>query len=158
MFCSTPNADSNTIASKVQMHSTSHNVSYYKYGKDGSKCYFNFPRPLVEEIYVDKCNSLNFKQNNMYINLWNLLIALLLQFNYNITFIDFANNVLVLIYYIINYATKRDASQYQRIMSVAFVENAYHQLQTTNGTTNINSIVRVSNIFALKVFNRLAYN
>ena len=67
-FRATLDADSNKTASKVQMHSTSHNASCYKYGKSGSKCRFNFPRPLVEETYVDKCNSLHFKQNNVWIN------------------------------------------------------------------------------------------
>ena len=70
-FCVTLDADSNKIASKIQMHSTSHNASCYKYGKSESKCRFNFSRPLVEEIYIDKCNSLYFKQNNVWINPWN---------------------------------------------------------------------------------------
>lgn len=74
-FCASLDADSNKVASKVQMHSTSHNTSCYKYGKSGSKCRFNFPRPLVEETFVDKYNSLHFKRNNVWINPWNPAIA-----------------------------------------------------------------------------------
>lgn len=65
VFRTTLIADSNKVASKVQMHSISHNASCYKFGKSGSKCRFNFPGPLVKETYVNKCNCLHFKQNNM---------------------------------------------------------------------------------------------
>lgn len=41
--CATPSAVLNKVASKVHMHSFSHNTSYYKYGKINSKCHFNFP-------------------------------------------------------------------------------------------------------------------
>lgn len=97
-FCITLDADSNKNVSKVQTHSTFHNASYYKYGKSGSKCHFNFPRPHIEETYVDKCNSLYFKQNNVWVNPWNPAIASLLQSNHDITFITSANNALALIY------------------------------------------------------------
>ncbi len=60
-FRATLVADSNKVASKVQMHSPSHNASCYKYSKSGSRCRFNFPRPLVEEIHVDKYNNIHFK-------------------------------------------------------------------------------------------------
>lgn len=73
---------------------------------------------------MNKYNNFYFKQNNIWINPWNPAIALLLWFNYNITF---ANNTFVLIYYITNYATKKDTSKYQRIMGAIFVKNAYNQ-------------------------------
>lgn len=43
-------------------------------------------------------------------------------------------------------------------MGATFVKNTYDQLQTINDTITINIIVRVFDKFALKVFNRLAYN
>ena len=43
-------------------------------------------------------------------------------------------------------------------MSAAFVKTAYDQSQTTNNTTTINTIVRVPDQFALRAFNRLAYD
>ncbi len=60
-FRATLAADSNKVASKVQMQSPSHNALYYKYGKSGSRCCFNFPRPLIEETHVDKYNNIHFK-------------------------------------------------------------------------------------------------
>lgn len=44
------------------------------------------------------------------------------------------------------------------IIGTAFVKNAYNQLQITNNTFTINTIIEVSNKFALKTLNRLAYN
>lgn len=73
---------------------------------------------------MDKYNNFYFKQNNIQINIWNPAIALLLRFNYNIAF---ANNTFILIYYITNYATKKNTSKYQRIMDAIFVKNAYNQ-------------------------------
>ncbi len=140
------------------MYSPLHNTLYYKYGKSGSKFRFNFPQPLVEETYIDKYNNIYFKQNNVWVNSWNPAIALLLWSNHNITFIVSANNVLALIYYITNYAIKRDASQYQRIMSAAFMKSAYDKSQSPSNTTSPDTNVGLPDKFALKAFNKLAYN
>lgn len=43
-------------------------------------------------------------------------------------------------------------------MSVAFVKNAYDKSQTTNDTTTTSTIVGVLDKFALRAFNRLAYD
>lgn len=94
----------------------------------------------------------------MWINPWNLAIALLLRFNHDIIFIAFTNNIFIPIYYITNYTTKKDASQYQKIIRAVFVKNVYNQLQISNNTTIIDIIIGVPNKFALKAFNRLAYN
>ncbi len=42
-FRATLAADSNKVASKVQIHSPLQNASCYKYSKSGSRCRFNFP-------------------------------------------------------------------------------------------------------------------
>ncbi len=68
VFCAILTADSNKVASKVQMHSPSHNASCYKYGKSSSRCCFNFPQPLVEEIHINKYNNIHFKRNNVWVN------------------------------------------------------------------------------------------
>ncbi len=157
-FRATLAADSNKVASKVQMHSPLYNASYYKYGKSGSRCHFHFPQPLVEEIHVDKYNNIHFKQNNVWVNHWNLAIALLLRSNHNITFIASANNTLALIYYITNYTTKGDISQYQRIMGAAFVKNTYDESQSPSNTTTLDTNIGLPEKFALRAFNRLAYD
>ncbi len=83
---------------------------------------------------------------------------MLLWSNYDITFIASANNVLALIYYIINYATKGDASQYQRIMDTTFVKNTYDESQPPSNTTSSNTNIGLPDKFALRAFNRLAYD
>ncbi len=83
---------------------------------------------------------------------------MLLRSNHDITFIASANNALALIYYITNYATKGDVSQYQRIMGAAFVKNAYDESQPPSNTTSPDTNVGLPDKFALRAFNRLAYN
>ena len=43
-------------------------------------------------------------------------------------------------------------------MGAAFVKSAYDQSQTTNDTTTTDTIVGVPDKFALRAFNRLAYD
>lgn len=88
-------------------------------------------------------------------------MASLLRSNHDITFIASANNALALIHYITYYATKGDVSQYQGIMGAAFVKNAYNQSQTIRDITtsyNTKTIAGLPDKFALRAFNRLAYD
>ncbi len=90
----------------------------------------------------------------MWVNLWNPALASILRSNHDVTFIASSNNALALIYYITNYATKGDCSQYQRIMGAAFVNKAYDDMQSSaNVITNM-----PPDKFALRAFNCLAYN
>ncbi len=90
----------------------------------------------------------------MWVNLWNLVRVSILRSNYDITFDSSSNNTLVLIYYITNYATKGNCSQYQRIMGAAFVKKAYNDIQPS--TIVITYVA--PNKFAFKAINHLAYN
>ncbi len=73
-------------------------------------------------------------------------------------FIASTNNALALIYYITNYATKGDASQYQRMMGAAFVKSTYDESQPLSNTTSPDTNVSLPDKFALRVFNKLAYD
>ena len=66
-----------------------------------------------------------------------------------------SNNALALIYYIINYSTKTDCTQYQPIIGAAFVKKAYNDIQLLS--TNVITYVAPDK-FALRAFNHLAYN
>lgn len=59
-----------------------------------------------------------------------------------------------------NYATKGDCSQYQRVMSAAFVRKAYEEAVDKRLVNAPTGAVRVLDIdkFALRAFNRLAYD
>ena len=66
-----------------------------------------------------------------------------------------SNNALALIYYITNYATKSDCSQYQWIMEAAFVKKAYDDMQSLSAEV----IIYVApGKFVLRAFNRLSYD
>ncbi len=73
-------------------------------------------------------------------------------------FIVCVNNALALIYYITNYATKWDVSQYRRIMSAAFVKSAYDESQIPSNTTSPDTNIGLPDKFAVRAFNRLAYD
>ena len=65
--------------------------------------------------------------------------------------------ILAIIHYIMNYTTKSNHSQYQRIMSVAIVQKAYEDAQAKAMATT--TPVRYADLdkFALQTFNKLAY-
>lgn len=75
--------------------------------------------------------------------------------NYNIIFINFTNNIFDLIYYITNYAIKKDTSQYQKIINIAFVKSAYDESQRSSNIISLNTNIDFMDKFALVTFNRL---
>ncbi len=153
-FASQLNDDANLVASRVQMHSWTHNATYFKYGHNKTQCQFNFPRPMISNSHIDDTGSISLRRNNVWVNPWNPAFASILQSNHDVTFVSSSNNALALIHYITNYATKGDCSQYQRIMGAAFVKKAYDDMQPSG---NISSHMAPDK-FALRAFNRLAYD
>ena len=112
--------DSNCIASKCQMHSTSHNATCFKYGSAAAKkCRFNFLRPIVGQTCVLDSGIIEICRNNAWVNAWNPALASLIRSNHDITFISSAIKALALVRYITNYATKGDCDQYQRTLAFA---------------------------------------
>lgn len=154
VFATRLDHDANLVASRVQMHSQTHNATCFKYGRNKTQCQFNFPRPIIPDSYIDKKGSIFLRRNNVWVNPWNPAFASLLRFNHDITFVASSNNALALIHYITNYATKGDCSQYQRIMGAAFVKKAYDAAQSSA----IASTHVAPDKFALRAFNRLAYD
>jgi hypothetical protein len=59
-------ADSNAVASKVQIHSSSHSSTCFKYGRKNS-CRFNMPRKLVPTSYVDKYGVIHIARHNEWV-------------------------------------------------------------------------------------------
>lgn len=55
-------------------------------------------------------------------------MALLIKSNHNIDFIPSNIEALDFVYYITNYAIKKNYSQYQYIIYIAFIQNAYNQV------------------------------
>lgn len=119
-------ADSEAVAQKVQMHSSSHNATCYKDNTRESKvCRFDFPRPTMLNSEIDSNGTIRLRRDNIWVNPWNPAIALLIRSNHDINFIPSSIKALALIHYIIKYATKGDCSQYQRVMAAAIVKKAF---------------------------------
>ena len=149
--------DSEVIAKKVQIHSPMHNHTCYKYNTSQSKmCRFDFPKLKILVSYIDYNGLIQLKQDNVWVNPWSLAIASLIWSNHDISFISSSVKPLVLVYYITNYAMKRDYSQYQRIIAIAIVRKTFEDRDKPGPrppfyTPNLDK-------FLLKVFNRLSYN
>lgn len=87
-------------------------------------------------------------------------MASIAKSNHNINFIPSNIKALVFVCYIINYATKKDYSQYQHMMGATFVWNAHNKaMQQHNDWDQIDcpKIIKI-NKFTLYAFNHLAYN
>ena len=78
-------------------------------------------------------------------------IVSLIQSNYDINFISLSVKVLALIYYITNYATKGDCSQYSRVMAAAIVRKTFDN-HDNNITTSPSNYIPIFDKFALKAF------
>ncbi len=135
------------------MHSPSHNPTYYKYNTRESKvCRFDFPRPSLPNLEIDINRTIRLKRDNIWVNPWNPAIASLIQSNHDINFIPSSIKALAFIYYITNYATKSDCSQYQRVMTAAIVRKAFDN-HNNNITTYSSNYTSTLDKFALKEFN-----
>ncbi len=154
VFASQLNNDANLVASRVQIHSRTHNATCFKYSRNKTQCRFNFPHPMIPNSHIDDTDSISLRRNNVWVNPWNLALASILRSNHNVTFVVSSNNALALIHYITNYTTRDNCSQYQRIMGAALVKKAYDNMQPS---ANVSSHVAPDK-FALRAFNRLAYN
>lgn len=114
--------NSNLIASKIQVHSFSHNKTCFKYDTAiKKKSQFNFFCPYIEKTRITKLGSIEISGNNPQMNSWNPALTLLVKSNYDINSIFFNVKALAVACYITNYATKRDYSQYQQVISAAFI-------------------------------------
>ena len=153
--------DSNAIAAKSHLHSSTHNATCFKYGAAASgQCRFNFPRPQLAQTTVSDQGTIDVERNNVWINPWCPALASLTRSNHDINFIPSNVKALALVRYITNYATKGDCSQYQRIMGAAFVRKAYEDAtdqRIEDGSTGVVQRARIDK-FALRAFNRLAYD
>ena len=100
---------------------------------------------------------IELKRNNSWVYPWNLALSFFIWSNHNINFLPTKMKALAIIYYITNYATKDNCSQYQYIMFTAIIQKAYEDIQIK--TIAITTPIRYADLdkFALKTFNRQVY-
>ncbi len=154
IFASQLKDDANLIISRVQMYSWTHNATCFKYGHNKTQCWFNFLQLIIPNSNIDNTRYVFLQKNNVWINLWNPVLAFILKSNQNITFVASSSNALALIYYITNYVIKSNCSQYQWIMHTVFVKKAHDNIKlSANVITNV-----LPDKFAFRAFNRFTYN
>ncbi len=68
VFASQLNDDANLVTSRVQMHSRTHNATFFKYGRNKTQCRFNFPRPMIPNSHIDNTGSISLRRNNVWVN------------------------------------------------------------------------------------------
>ena len=85
-------------------------------------------------------------------NPWNPTITFLIQSNYDINFILSSIKALALIPYIINYTTKSNCGQYQRVMVTAILRKAFNDYDKDSINSPANYTLSFDKI-TLKTFN-----
>jgi len=155
-------SDANAVASKRQMHTSSHMRTCFKYSNRSSnrsrECRFLFPRELVAQSHIDCHGVVHLERNNQWVNPWNPVLASLLRLNLDISFIPTAARALAAVYYMTNYATKYDVSQYQLIMTAAIVKRAMEEAGSASDPSEEQQRIRQLGMdkFALRAFNHLS--
>jgi len=153
------NRDANAIASKRQMHSDTHYPTCFKYAKQGSRqCRFLFPRPLVSVSHVNPHGVVELERNNHWITPWNPTLSSVLRSNHDINFIPTLAMAFSAAYYMTNYATKHDVSQYQLILTAAILKRALEDARSVTDPSEAQLRIRRQDMdkFALRAFNRLS--
>ena len=151
--------DSNAVASKRQMHGKNHNRTCFKYAKNGTReCRFLFPRELVADTHVDEHGVIQLQRNNQWVTPWNPSLSSVLRSNHDISFIPTLSKALAAVYYMTNYATKYDVSQYQLILTASMVKRTLEDAKAATEPSEQQLRIRRQDMdkFALRAFNRLA--
>jgi hypothetical protein len=151
--------DSNAVASKRQMHSRKHNQTCFKYAKNGNReCRFLFPRKLVATTHVDSYGVVQLERNNQWITPWNPSLSSVLRSNQDINFIPTLCMALAAVYYMTNYATKYNISQYQLILTAAVIKHTMEEAKAASDPSEKQLRIRSQGMdkFALRAFNRLS--
>ena len=151
--------DANAVACKRQIHSESHNPTCFKYAKEDSRvCRFNFPRPLVPETHVNSLGVIQLERNNQWVTPWNPTLSSILRSNHDISFVPTLTMAFSAVYYMTNYATKYDVSQYQLILTAAILKRALEDAKAVADPSETQLRIRRLDMdkFALQSFNRLS--
>ena len=151
--------DANAVASKRQMHSEHHNATCFKYAKPGPReCRFLFPRPLVSETHINPHGVVELERNNHWVTPWNPTLSSVLRSNHDINFVPTLTMAFSAVYYMTNYATKHDVSQYQLILTASILKRALEEAKLVADPSETQLRIRRTDMdkFALRAFNRLS--
>lgn len=109
------NAATLAMSTSTNLHDYRHRKSCFKStnGCKSGKCRYNFPRELCELTHMDN-DGITIRRNHAYINTFNELIMNLFRCNHDIRILPNLPNddLLALLYYLTNYTTKMESSNY----------------------------------------------
>ena len=146
--------DSETVASKTQIHSSNHNATCFKYGNK-SKCRFGMPRDLVPTSHVDQFGVVHVKRSNGWVTSYNPAIASCIRSNHDITWIPTSSKALAYVYYLTNYATKADISPQQILVKGALIADS---IKSAGGDIANTNDLQQDSKFLLRWYNSLAHD
>jgi hypothetical protein len=138
---------SNLIAASRNMHTHSATCAKYQRGKQ-SHCRFGFPQKLVESSSIDDDGILQLKRSNRNVNNWNPVMAATLRCNHDVSFIPTNTKGLALIYYITDYATKKEDPFHHTVSLAAAVRDGndkYKEKQSEESKASQHFILRAVN-------------
>lgn len=119
------NHNNNAVTMLKYMYDSSKNAICFQYAHKKDRQYrFNFSNPLIKAFFICQHEVIKLKKNNSLINLQNLVLSFLIQSNHDINFLFTKMKTLAIIYYITNYSTKGNCSQYQYIIFIAIIRKA----------------------------------
>jgi hypothetical protein len=106
------------LATQVNIHKSSHTSSCRKFG--AKECRFNFPREIVAaSFFNEQTGSILSHRNHKWLNPYNKILMFLLRCNHDIQLLTTSADALALIYYITDYATKRQLKSYELFNFIA---------------------------------------
>src|SRR6266496_4827490 len=116
-----------------QIHACKHNPTCFKYGSN--KCRLQFPWKLISKTRFDE--QTDVKCTHRYVNNYNKWFSIMTRGNHDIQFLFTKKHTLSIIYYIMKYITKPEASLHSKLTIAAAVWKMMSQDPEPNSSADI---------------------
>ena len=112
-----------------QMHFVTHNAICFKYKSKQDKCRFDMFKNIVSCLLTNEHDVIQIKKNNGWVNFFNRVFASCFRSNHDVSWIMIIMNSLVVMYYIINYATKDDLNPNRILLKTILMKKVFEDFQ-----------------------------
>jgi ABC-type dipeptide/oligopeptide/nickel transport system ATPase component len=141
--------DVHDIVTKKNMHNLKHTPTCFKYGR--KRCRARFPRKLVPCTQMDpETGVISIQRDHEWLNGYNKWFSLMTHANHDCQFLFTKDHAIAIIYYILKYITKPEATLHTKLTVAAAVRDAMQNL-----SANYMSDVDITKRFLLKTYNKL---
>ena len=138
------------IVTERNMHNQNHTPTCFKYGKRRVSR-VRFPRKLVPFTQMNvETGVIEIQRDNVWLNGYNKWFSLMTHANHDCQFLFTKDHAISIIYYIMKYISKPEASLHTKLTIAAAVRDA---MQNVNA--NYMSDVDITKSFLIKTYNRL---